>query len=121
MKYMRAMLLGAALIGGTVAANAQSAVVLQWQRGYGNDGYYGRDGYRTESPRRIGYQDGFNDGLSDRRTGHSYRPTHDGNYRHADRGYNYSFGSKGYYKQIYREGYEQGYSQGYNTRPWYRR
>jgi hypothetical protein len=171
MKYMRAMLLGAALLGaGTNWAAAQSAVAVQWYqdrddrqafregyrqgqwdarherrpdwddnrwreaddrrayrdgylRGYreirgdgDRDDYYGRDrytGYGVDSARRFGSQDGFNDGLRDRRTGHSFRPTHDDNFKHADRGYNRSFGSKSYYKQVYRESYEQGYDSGW--------
>jgi hypothetical protein len=56
-------------------------------------------------------------------SGHSFRPTHDGNYKHADRGYN--GGDKNYYKQAYRQAYEQGYQQGYNSGggrrgPWWR-
>lgn len=173
MRHMRAMLLGAALLGGSASwAAAQSVVTVQWYgdrddrqafregyrqgqwdarhgrrpdwddnrfreaddrrayhdgylRGYRevrgdgdrDDGYYGRDryaGYGADSARRFGYQDGYNDGLADRRTGHSFRPTHDDNYRHADRGYYSGFGNKNYYKQVYREGYAQGYQQGYD-------
>lgn len=77
-------------------------------RGYG----YGNG---LDSVRRIGYEDGVNDGQYDRRTGHSFRPTHDDNFKHADRGYYPGFGGKNYYKQIYREGYEQGYRQGYDN------
>jgi opacity protein-like surface antigen len=169
MRYMRAMLLGAALAGAAASvAAAQNLVPVQFyqdrddreafREGYrqgqwdahhgrrpdaeanrwreGNDrrsyregyfrGYreieagvrYDGDRYRegyADSPRRFGYQDGYNDGLNDRRTGHSFRPTHDDNYRHADRGYSPGFGNKNYYKQIYREGYEQGYRQGYDS------
>ncbi|HXB21306.1 MAG TPA: hypothetical protein VNV88_07995 [Candidatus Solibacter sp.] len=77
--------------------------------GYPNNGrgYYG-------SARQYGYQDGLNDGRNDGQSGHSFRPTHDNNYKHADRGYNGSFGDKNQYKQVYRQGYEQGYQQGYN-------
>ena len=84
--------------------------------GYGS-GYFREPGYGvpTESVRRIGFEDGVNDGRYDRQTGHSFRPTHDPNYRHADRGYNYTFGNRDYYKQLYREGYERGYQQGYGN------
>lgn len=172
MKYARAMLLGAALLGGSSAwAAAQALVPVQWyqdrddrqafQEGYRqglwdarhggradwddnrwregddrrayrdgylrgyreaaayyrgdrdrDDGYYGR---AIDSARRFGYQDGYSDGVNDRRTGHSFRPTHDDNYRHAERGYYRGFGSKNYYKQVYREGYTQGYQQGYDN------
>lgn len=62
----------------------------------------------------MGYQDGLNDGHHDFETHHSFRPTHDDNYRHADRGYVGNFGDKGRYQQDYREGYERGYDQGYH-------
>jgi len=91
-----------------------------YMRGYreiAGNGYYGGGGnnnYGLESARRFGYQDGVNDGRHDRYTGHSFRPTHDDNYRHADRGYSWNFGNRDYYKRVYREAYEQGYQQGYN-------
>ncbi len=89
---------------------------------YGNYGYYGNGNYgpRNQSnyldqASRTGYQDGINDGQNDRRTGHSFRPTHDDNYKHADRGYNVAFADKGTYQQAYRSGYEQGYQAGYGS------
>jgi len=96
-----------------------------------DDGYYGGDrrgpwnggynnGYGQSAAQRVGYQDGLNDGSNDRRTGHSYRPTQDGNYRHADRGYIPGYGDKNYYRQAYRQAYEQGYQQGYNGGGWRR-
>ena len=78
---------------------------------YGGDGNYGNRGYANA--RQFGYQDGLNDGRNDRFSGHSYRPTHDSNYKHADRGYN--GGDRNYYKSMYRQAYEQGYQQGYNS------
>jgi hypothetical protein len=80
--------------------------------GLRDGGYYAR---AVDSARHVGYQDGYSDGAIDRRTGHSFRPTHDDNYRHADRGYYPGFGYKSYYKQVYREGYAQGYQQGYDN------
>jgi hypothetical protein len=90
-----------------------------------DDGYrapYGRGGFGNyaATARQFGYQDGLNDGQTDRRTGHSFRPTHDSNYRHADRGYD-GFGNKDDYKQAYRDAYSQGYQNGYNGGPWQRR
>lgn len=70
--------------------------------------------YSLESVRRLGFEDGVTDGRVDRRTGHSFRPTHDPNFKHADRGYDPGFGNKDYYRQIYREGYGNGYRQGYD-------
>lgn len=86
------------------------------QRGGPGGGVYGqgRGANWMEQARQIGYQDGVNDGASDHRTGHSFRPTHDDNYKHADRGYNSSFGDKNQYKQYYRQGYESGYQRGWN-------
>ncbi|HKF20858.1 MAG TPA: hypothetical protein VKE93_04775 [Candidatus Angelobacter sp.] len=129
MRYFRAILLGVSLIAGMSAlASAQSVVAVQWRQDddrWRYDGDHDRDDrggyYGASTARHVGYQDGFNDGLNDRRTGHSYRPTHDSSYHHADRGYERSFGSRGYYKQAYRDAYLQGYSRGYNSNPWYRR
>ena len=86
--------------------------------GWGRGGY---GGYGGSAARQYGYQDGINDGARDRRTGHSNRPTQDGNYKHADRGYNSSYGNKDYYKQAYRQAYENGYQQGYNSGGGWRR
>lgn len=84
--------------------------------GYGYSNYGERaPAYSVDSVRRIGFEDGLNDGAFDRRTGHSFRPTHDDNFRHADRGYYPGSGNKDYYKQLYREGYENGYRQGYDN------
>ncbi len=73
-------------------------------------GNMGRNVYNT------GYQDGMLDGQRDVQTGHSYRPTQQDNYKHADRGYDGRMGDKNAYKQTYREGYMSGYQQGYNNR-----
>ena len=91
-----------------------------YQRGYhdysrngeSRGGPYGRGEFRNA--REFGYQDGLNDGTHDRQSGHSFRPTHDDNFKHADRGYSGIFGSKDEYRQIYRQAYEEGYRQGYN-------
>ena len=80
---------------------------------YGPSGYYGTSGYYGGNASSIGYRDGINDGRNDRVTGHSFRPTHDDNFKNADRGYSSGFGSKQAYKDTYRQGYEQGYQQGY--------
>lgn len=69
-----------------------------------------------DQARQIGYQDGIADGRSDRASGHSFRPTHDDNYKNASRGYDSSMGDKQTYKNMYREGYAKGYPEGYNGR-----
>lgn len=81
--------------------------------GYG--GGYGGGGYGASAARQYGYQDGLNDGQRDRRSGHSNRPTQDGNYKHADHGYSSRYGDKNYYKEAYRQAYENGYEQGYGS------
>lgn len=93
----------ALILGSSVLASAQS-----W--GYPN--YY-RGDRAVANAHSFGYQDGFNDGRNDWYTGHSFRPTHDSNFKHADRGY-YGGVDRGYYKQLYRESYEEGYERGYN-------
>ena len=80
----------------------------QWNNG---NGAYGNAGRQAE---QIGYQDGISDGGKDRSTGHSFRPTHDDNYKSASRGYTSNFGDKQTYKNTYRQGYERGYQEGYN-------
>jgi hypothetical protein len=84
-----------------------------WDRDRDRDGYY-RTGYRGyANARQFGFQDGFNDGRNDRVGGHSFRPTHDRNYKHADRGF--PGGDRNYYKQLYRQSYQDGYQRGYNS------
>ena len=90
----------------------------QTRGGWGRGGYGGNG---ASAARQYGYQDGMNDGARDRRTGHSNRPTQDGNYKHADHRYSLSYGNKDYYKQSYRQAYENGYQQGYSPGGGWRR
>ena len=71
---------------------------------------YGRQG--VSQAEQIGYQDGLNDGSNDRATGHSFRPTEDSNYRHANRGWNSGI-DRDSYSATYRQAYMQGYQRGY--------
>ena len=87
----------------------------------GGQGFYGGGDYASNSARENGYHDGLNDGVLDRRTGHSFRPTNSGNFKHADRGYIPTYGNKNYYKDTYRNAYQNGYSQGYNNGGYERR
>jgi hypothetical protein len=103
---------GTLMLAGATLAAAQPA---QWgydDRGYQNFYFNAKD---------FGYQDGFNDGQNDRLTGHSYRPTHDDNFKHADRGFSRGYGDRNYYKEIYRRAYEDGYDRGYNSSRYRRR
>lgn len=129
MTSRKALIIGLALaVGASIPATAQDG----WQRDpdrdrqaqdYGwrdrdgdRDRDYGRDRfeYAARTARQFGFQDGLNNGSRDRYTGHSYRPTHDRDYKHADRGYDDSFGRKDEYKELYRQAYLSGYQQGYN-------
>src|SRR5579884_2260632 len=98
-------LLTIALLG--IASCLCTPASAQWDRGRNG-------GHEMRQAENIGYEDGVNDGRHDRETGHSFRPTHDDNYKNATRGYNSSFGSKLAYKDTYRRGYERGYQEGYN-------
>lgn len=89
-----------------------------YRGGYGGGGY---GGYGLNAARQNGYLDGVNDGANDRRTGHSFRPTHGDNFKHASRGYIPTYGNKDYYKQAYREAYQNAYQQGYNGGVYQRR
>jgi hypothetical protein len=88
-----------------------------WDRGRGG----WNNGFGMNRARDFGYQDGFRDGQNDRATGHSYRPTHDNNFKHGDRGYEPNMGNRDYYKNAYRQAYQDGYQRGYNNGPIYRR
>lgn len=88
-------------------------------RNNGNGGNYGGYGNMSQIAQQNGYRDGMNDGRSDRATGHSFRPTHDDNYKNAP-GYSSSMGDRQQYKNIYRQGYGQAYPLGYNGGGGYR-
>jgi hypothetical protein len=77
----------------------------RYNTGYGGSGNYAQQGFI----------DGQNDGSRDRQTGHSFRPTEQPGWKHADRGYNGGV-SKDQYKQMYRDAYMQGYQRGYYGR-----
>lgn len=101
------LVIAALMIGSSALASAQS-----WGYRDRDDAYY-RGDRATANARSFGYQDGLADGRNDWYTGHSFRPTRDSNFKHADRGY-YGGIDRGYYKQLYREAYEEGYERGYN-------
>jgi flagellar biosynthesis/type III secretory pathway protein FliH len=116
-KRLRMLLITTTLIVGSAALAGAQAVYVQW--GYQDrDRDWDRDRYSRNmyaNARDFGYQDGFNDGRNDRLGGHSFRPTHDSNFRHADRGYYGGYGDRNYYKELYRRAYENGYERGYNS------
>ncbi len=63
-----------------------------------------------------GYHDGYDKGISDRSTGHSYRPTNDHYYTHP---IGYVKGNtpmtKDQYERVYREAFLHGYERGYKN------
>jgi hypothetical protein len=67
-------------------------------------------------PYKIGYNDGYQQGLGDKNNGHSFRPTQHGYYSDGDHGYSSVWGDKNQYKAQYRQGYLAGYQRGYNGR-----
>jgi hypothetical protein len=93
------------LLGG--AAGVASA---QYGQGYGSA--YRDQNSPSEYAARVGFQDGQNDGSHDRATGHSFRPTHDSDYKHAPE-YGHPDISRGQYKNVYRDAYVRGYEKGY--------
>lgn len=75
--------------------------------GYADFGYQ-MDNYAA----RRGYNEGYDKGVSDHDTGHSFRYKDDNNYRHP-MGYHGGPMSKDEYDRIYREAYVHGYERGY--------
>jgi hypothetical protein len=129
-----AKFLGAALLAMVGAGTAFA------QYGYPapqpGDGYYHRDydrmqdgawrgqyGYRNNDPASTtaqracsyGYNDGMAAGERDRRTGHSFRPTHSDRYEDASDHGNHDGMSRDQFKGIYREAYFRGYQRGYGS------
>jgi hypothetical protein len=76
-----------------------------------NRGYY--DGSRIAQDN--GYRDGAEHGRYDRSRNIGYNYKSDA-WKHGDRGYQKSHGSKGQYKQAYRGGYQSGYNDAFNGR-----
>jgi hypothetical protein len=100
----------------TLALAAGALMYGQQAPYYGNPpyaGYSGSGSYSNDAS-HIGYMDGVQDGQRDLYTGHGFRPTHDANFRHADRGYGRHLGPKWDYQQAYRDGYMKGYERSYS-------
>lgn len=82
----------------------------------GQNGQYApRSEAKVDVASQNGFQDGANDGLQDRQSGHSSRATKHRAYEHGNRGYEESFGSKDQFKASYRQAYIKGYDKGYNN------
>lgn len=89
-----------------------SAAIASAQYGPGYGSTYQQQYESPDYAAHWGYQDGFADGSHDRATGHSFRPTHDGAYKHAPE-YGHPPIRRDEYKNIYREAYVRGYEKGY--------
>jgi len=103
-KNLRAAITFLILGGGAAMASAQY--------GPGYNSAYREQSDPSDYAAHWGYQDGFADGSHDRTTGHSFRPTHDGAYKHAPE-YGHPPINRDEYKNIYREAYVRGYEKGY--------
>jgi hypothetical protein len=83
-----------------------------------SSGQNAQNGARSEPNGNVatqnGLQDGANDGLQDRQAGYRAHATKRQNYKHGNRGYSSSFGSKDQFKALSRQAYIQGYEKGYN-------
>ncbi len=101
-KSMRAAVAFLLLGGSAAIASAQYGPGYRYQQQYDS----------PDNAGHWGYQDGLNDGSHDRATGHSFRPTHDSNYKHAPE-YGHPPIRRDEYKNIYREAYVRGYEKGY--------
>lgn len=76
---------------------------------------YADFGYQPDNvAAHRGYNDGYDKGISDHNTGHSYRPTSDHYYNHPI-GYNGGALSKDEYNRIYKEAFLHGYERGYRS------
>ncbi|HEY0784350.1 MAG TPA: hypothetical protein VGD62_00670 [Acidobacteriaceae bacterium] len=88
----------------------------QWDDAHWGNGPQGYGEYYQEQGRpnfgaRRGYATGYEMGVSDRRTGHSYRPTHLDEFKHVpDPPPGISHDE---FKHFYREAFLRGYQRGY--------
>jgi len=82
---------------------------------HGDRGYHERhrNAYRFGYDR--GYDDGYRHGRVDGHRYDSYNYWHAREYRHSDRGYRGSYGSRQGYADGYRRGYERGYRKAFDT------
>ena len=63
----------------------------------------------------AGYDEGYQEGLADRKRGDRYDPVDSRQYRDGDQGYADTYGSKDAYRNNYRAGFRQGYEAGYRN------
>ena len=82
-----------------------------WGNGPVGYGEYYREQGRPNFGARRGYAVGFDMGVSDRRTGHSYRPTHLDEFKHIPEAP--ADVPRDEFKHFYREAFIRGYQRGY--------
>jgi flagellar biosynthesis/type III secretory pathway protein FliH len=87
-------------------------------RVYRNGSYYTTDNRGAELLRQAvnrGYQQGYNAGRSDRRSGRSGYYYNSSVYRSGNYGYQ-RYVDSGQYRYYFQQGFERGYQDGYNSR-----
>jgi len=101
----------AALMGLALAGPATAAPADIYERGrardYRYDAYSGRIGYDN------GYEDGLKRGRHDGDRGDRFDVTRDSKFRDGDHGYKRQYGPRSEYVRAYRAGYERGYRDGF--------
>jgi hypothetical protein len=84
--------------------------------GYQRNGYYGSGAYGNDS--RIGYDTGYQDGVSmardDAYRNKPFNPNPRGRFDDRDHGYRREYGDKSAYRNQYADGYRAGYQATYN-------
>ena len=102
-----AALMGLALAGPATAAPADIHDRGGRSRDYRYEAYSGRVGYDN------GYEDGLKRGRHDGDRGDRFDVSRDSKYRDGDHGYKRSYGPRSEYVRAYRQGYERGYRDGF--------
>jgi hypothetical protein len=79
--------------------------------GYGN---YGGSSQLRQTALNAGYNEGIEDGRTDRRRNERFSFTDESDYRNASKDYSSRLGDRGLYQRYFRAGFENGYRDGYN-------
>ena len=108
---MKRMFLAPA-IGALMIATASPALAQ-----YGGGNRRPAYGYGSVDTRRIGYDNGFREGITegekDGRSGDRFRYQDEGDFKRADVGYRNNYGNRDMYRQSFRSGFADGYADGY--------
>jgi hypothetical protein len=98
------------LMASLTAAIGTMALAQDWNAPRGYDGYYHENGAPNMAARQ-GYAAGFDQGQSDFRLHHSFRPTHVDTYKHVPNSPQ-AINRKDF-ERMYHEAFERGYSEGF--------